>query len=241
MELIPLKTPLIKPKDDLLEIFEIALKKARKTPCDGDIWVISSKVVALAQNRVVQLSNQLTEADISKKEADIWLGGKPYPFAVKDGILTPRAGIDASNIETGKRILWPKNSWKVAEDLRKAVMKRWKLKQFGVEIIDSTCHPLRWGVIGIALGWSGFEGVEDFRNRKDLFGNRLKVTRKAVADQLASAASLLMGEANESTPFVLVRNAPVKFVAKTVKPQKFQPKDCLFAPIYNSKFRKLKI
>ena len=241
MELIPLKTPLIKPKDDLLEIFEIALKKARKIPCDDDIWVISSKVVALMQNRVVTLSNQLTEADISKKEADIWLGGKPYPFAVKDGILTPRAGIDASNIEAGKRILWPKNSWKVAEILRKAVMQRWKLKNFGVEIIDSTCHPLRWGVIGIALGWSGFEGVEDFRNRKDLFGNNLKVTRKAVADQLASAASLITGEAAESTPFVLVRNAPVKFTTKTVKPRKFQPKDCLFAPIYNSKFRNLKI
>ncbi|MDD3067201.1 MAG: coenzyme F420-0:L-glutamate ligase [Candidatus Gracilibacteria bacterium] len=241
MELIPLKTPLIKPKDNLLEIFEIALKKARKTPCDGDIWVISSKVVALMQNRIVTLSNQLTEADLSKKEADIWLGGKPYPFAVKDGILTPRAGIDASNIEAGKRILWPKNSWKVAEDLRKAVMQKLKLKQFGVEIIDSICHPLRFGVIGIALSWSGFEGVEDFRNRKDLFGNKLKVTRKAVADQLASAASLITGEAAESTPFVLVRNAPVKFTTKTVKPRKFQPKDCLFAPIYNSKFRNLKI
>ena len=241
MELIPLKTPLIKPKDDLLEIFEIALKKARKTPCDGDIWVISSKVVALSQNRVVKLDNQLTEAKLAQKEADIWLGGKPYPFAVKDGILTPRAGIDASNIEAGKRILWPKNSWKVAEILRKAVMQQWKLKRFGVEIIDSTCHPLRFGVIGIALGWSGFEGVEDFRNRKDLFGNKLKVTRKAVADQLASAASLITGEAAESTPFVLVRNSPVKFITKTVKPRKFQPKDCLFAPIYNSKFRKLKI
>jgi F420-0:gamma-glutamyl ligase len=241
LELIPLKAPLIKPKDNLLEIFEKTLQKGGKKLLNGDIWVISSKVVALSQNRVVKLDKSLTEARLAQREADIWLGGKPYPFAIKDGILTPKAGIDASNTPSGSRILWPKNPWKAAEDLRKQVMQKWKIKQFGVLIMDSVCHPLRLGVIGIALGWSGFAGVEDFRNHKDLFGNRLKVTQKAVADQLASAASLFTGEAAESTPFVLVRNSPVKFTSKTVKPKKFQPKDCLFAPIYTAKFRKLKI
>ena len=241
MEIIPLKTRLIKPKDNLLEVLEKTLQKSGKKLQNGDIWVVSSKVAALAQNRMVEVNSQLTEAKIAQNEADIWITSKPFPFAIKEGILAYNGGIDASNAEKGKLILWPKNPWKAAEDLQEAVKKKYKLKNFGVEIVDSTCHPLRLGVIGIALSWSGFEGVEDFRNHPDLFGRKLKITRKAVADQLASAASFEMGEAAECIPFVLVRNAKVKFTSKTHKPRKFQPKDCLFSPIYNSKFRNLKI
>jgi F420-0:gamma-glutamyl ligase len=110
-----------------------------------------------------------------------------------------------------------------------------------VIITDSTCRPLRWGVTNIALSWAGFAGIVDERGKKDLYGNPLKVTQRATADALAAAAGVLTGEAAESTPFVLIRHAPVVFTKKTTQPKKFQPHDDLFAPIYTKKLRRLKI
>lgn len=241
MELLPLKSRLIKPKDDLFSVLEKTLKRAGKKLHNGDILVIASKVISVSEHRIVECTSVLMEAKIAKQEADIWLGGKPYPFAIKNGVLIPRSGIDSSNSEKNTLILWSKDFWKSAELLRKKIMQQWKLKKFGIVISDSTCRPLRWGVSGIALAWSGFEGVEDYRGKKDLFGKKLKVTRKAVADSLAAAAGMLMGEASEKIPFVLVRDSGATFTAKTKKPKHIQPKEDLFYPIYNEKIQRVKI
>ena len=109
-------------------------------------------------------------------------------------------------------------------------------------MIDSHCQPLRTGVVGIALGWAGIEGVEDERGEKDLYGKELHVTQKNSADQLASAASLMMGEGNESIPFVLIKKAPIKFTNKKFDQgsYSFPINDDLFAGIYNDKLLKNK-
>lgn len=237
MELFPLKSRLIKPKDDLIEIIENCQQK----PKNGDILVVTSKVVSVSENRVVECHSELAEANIAKKEADIWLGGQPYQFSIKNGVLIPRSGVDASNIGKNQLVLWPRDPWKSARDLRSAICKKFKLKQLGIIITDSTCRPLRHGVSNIAIAWAGFEGISDERGKPDLFGKKLQVTKRAMADSLAAAAGVLTGEAAESIPFVLVRDAPVKFTSKTVKPRKFQPRDCLYASIYNEKFRKMRI
>ena len=78
-----------------------------------------------------------------------------------------------------------------------------------VVVVDSHVQPLRFGTVGMALGWSGIEGVEDVRGRSDLFGKPLHVTRRNVADMLASTGTLLMGEADEATPAVLVKGLDV--------------------------------
>ena len=245
MQIIPLKTNLFKPKDSLIGAIETTLEKTQQKPKNGDLIAIASKVVALSQNRIVSALESEEIDNIIEKEADQFWGKRRTRngarFTIKDRILIPRAGIDTSNIEEGKVILWPKNSWEVARELRKYFLKKYKLNDFGILITDSTCRPLRWGTSNIALGWAGFEGVSDERGKPDLFGKPLKITIRAVADSLSAAAGVVTGEAGESIPFVLIREAPVKFTQRTRKPAVFNPKNCLFAPIYSSTFRKIEL
>jgi len=241
MELIPLKSRLCKPRCDLIEEIAFSLKKVGGKPKNGDVLVITSKVASLAEGKIVPTGSPAEELQLAKEEADHWLSGTPYPFAVKDGILIPRSGIDASNAETGTLILWPSKPWELVSKLRKELCKKYKLTRLGVILADSTCRPLRWGVSSIAMSWAGFQGVVDQRQQKDLYGNKLAVTQEATADALAGAAGVLMGSAAERIPFVLIRKAPVKFTSRTQRPQQFQPADDLFAPVYTAKFRNLKI
>ena len=261
MQLIPLKSPLIKPKDDLTEILSGLFDKRKIEPQEKDILVVSSKVVALSEGRVVKL-DEVKVSDEARKikdakyvqslgkksdafkqlvlnEADQFLDGEMVYLTLKNKILIPHAGIDLSNAPEGVAILWPENSFNSAEKIRDCFLRKFSLKNLGVVVIDSHCQPLRTGVVGIALGWSGIEGVEDERGKKDLYGKKLRVTQKNVADQLASSASLLMGEAGESIPFVLVRNAPVKFTNKKFDQESywFDPEDDLFAGIYSNEFK----
>ncbi len=241
MELIPLKSRLVKPKIPLLPVILESLKKAKVQPKNGDIIAVTSKVLAVSQNRLVVAKNASEELQIARSEADHWLGGQPYPFAIKEGVLIPRSGVDASNAEKGQLILWPRDLWSSTRTFCSELKHELKLTKLGIILTDSTCRPLRWGVSNIALAWAGFEGVDDVRGDRDLYGRKLKVTQRATADSLAAAAGVLTGEGDESIPFVLIRSAPVKFVSKTKRPRKFQPKDCLFASVYNSKLRNLKI
>lgn len=238
MELFPLVSRLIKPKDDLFTPLLAALKKHRKKLQNGDILTVTSKVVSLSENRVVSTTSTLSKAKIVQKEADQLFGGKNCTLTLKNGILIPEAGVDASNAGKSRLILWPRDSWRFAAIFREKLIREFKLRQFGVIVTDSTCRPLRWGVSGIALAWAGFEGVADCRGEKDLFGEKLRVTRRALADALAAAAGVISGEAAESIPFVLIRGAEVRFTTKTVRPRRIKPKDCLFAPIYAERFRK---
>ena len=96
---------------------------------------------------------------------------------------------------------------------------------------DSRTHPLRWGCVGIAIGCSGIEAVEDVRGKKDLYGKPLKVTKKkAVADNIASAAQMLMGECDESVPMVVMRNASVEIKEVEGIPT-ISPEECLYFTI----------
>ncbi|PKL60244.1 MAG: coenzyme F420-0:L-glutamate ligase, partial [Methanomicrobiales archaeon HGW-Methanomicrobiales-4] len=100
----------------------------------------------------------------------------------------------------------------------------------GVLVIDSRTHPMRYGCSGVAIGCSGFPAVIDERGRMDLFGRELKVTRRAIADNIASAAELLMGEADEGIPVVLVRglNLPIGDYEGI---EQIPAEDCLFMGI----------
>lgn len=261
MQLIPLKSPLIQAKDDLFKIILTLLKAKDIKPQEQDVFIISSKVVALSENQIVKLDkvevsekaqnlpsaryvqtatkNEAAFKQLILDEADSFLDGENVYLTLKDNILIPNSGIDLSNVPKGSAILWPKDSFQSAQLLKEKLQLEFKLKECGVVIIDSHCQPMRAGVVGIALGWSGIEGVEDERGKKDLYGKELQVTQKNTADQLASAASLLMGEGGESIPFVLVQNAPIKFSNQEFNQSKyaFDLKDDLFAGIYNDKIK----
>lgn len=233
MQTFGLESYIIKPNADLIQTIWQVFKINKIRPLNGDILVVSSKIVALCQGCLAKIEADKDFLNLVKKQADKFFGGK-IPLTLKENILIPQAGIDRSNAPKGFVVLWPKNPWQIARKSQKAVCEKFGLKKFGIVISDSHCQPLRWGVTGIAVAFAGFVGVEDIRGKKDLFKRPLKITKKAVADNLASSALLMMGEAAEKTPFVLVRGAPVKFTSRLQKKSEIfiKPKKCLFAPLY---------
>jgi coenzyme F420-0:L-glutamate ligase/coenzyme F420-1:gamma-L-glutamate ligase len=188
---------------------------------NNDLLVISSKYVAMSEGRKVSLktvkpsvharrlgkrfrmSERLCELVI--RESDRVIGGVPgFLLTVKGGLLTPNAGIDKSNVEHGMVVLYPRNASASARRIREAIKFEFGTS-VGVVICDSRLMPMRRGTTGVALAASGLRAILDMRGKSDLFGNRLKVTTQAVADDISSASQLLMGESNESVPVVLVR------------------------------------
>jgi len=245
MQAIAIKTPLIKKGDNLVGIILQKLDEENLRLQNSDILAISSKVLSSAEGNVVELGKitpSLKAKQLSKKyilepefvelvlkEAEKIYGGvEKAILTLKDNILTVNAGIDQKNVPKGYVSLWPSNLQDKAEKIRKEIRRRTG-KNVGVLIVDSIVAPLRMGTRGLALAAVGFEPVKDCRGRKDLFHKPLLITRHAVADDLASVAHLLMGEADEKSPIILIRDAPVHYVEK-VKPEdmKISPKECVF-------------
>jgi len=224
-------------------LLEYILPALQKSPLkNGDIFVVSSKVVAVVQGRTVKIKDQKQFDWLVRQEADQIIeenGSKktrPVTLTLKNNIFIPWAGIDRSNIQKDHAVLWPHEPYEFADELCKELKKQFKLKNFGVILVDSFCVPLRKGVFGIALGYAGFQGVTDQRGQKDLYGNTLKVTQENVVDSLATMANLVMGQSTEQTPFAVITNAPVKFSQKTVQKNEvlMNAQECLFEPLYKN-------
>jgi coenzyme F420-0:L-glutamate ligase len=229
---------LLPPKDALLEkIF--ASKPSIK---DGDVFAISSKVVSIAEGRCVP-AESTTKEKLIQQEAELVFAPKElskwgYQFTITHGALVGSAGIDQSN-GNGYFVLWPKDPMKSARVLRAALMKQYGVKKLGVVITDSTSRPLRRGASGFALAWAGFNPLYDYRGTSDIFGRRMKVEQANVADGLAAAAVLAMGEGNEQTPIAILRGVPktiweAKPPKKSEAPYVVPMKDDLFAPFLKS-------
>jgi F420-0:gamma-glutamyl ligase len=123
-------------------------------------------------------------------------------------MIAPNAGIDKSNVPPGFVILYPNDAFKTAKYLRSKFLLEYRIR-VGIVIADSRLMPTRIGTVGVAIACSGFEPVEDERGKKDLFGNVLRVTFRAVADGLAATGVAIMGEGSESIPAVVVRGFKV--------------------------------
>jgi len=162
------------------------------------------------------------------RESDEILGGIPgVVVTITKGVLSPSAGIDNSNAPDGHVVLLPADPKKSAIEIRKKLMKKYNCN-IAVIVGDSRTQPLRLGCVGIALGCAGIEPVEDIRGQKDLFGKPLLITRRATADNLVSAAQIIMGEADESTPAVLIRDAPAVFIEDSVDIPQIPRVECLY-------------
>jgi coenzyme F420-0:L-glutamate ligase/coenzyme F420-1:gamma-L-glutamate ligase len=252
MILIPIRTKLIKEGDDLPNIILSSLRKNKLKLKNRDILLIASKVVSVVEGRIVKLKDVTPslkakeiakEIDLDERQVELILNhskkiyGKVHKalLTLKNGFLIANAGVDKSNCKPDEVILWPKNPQESAEKLRKEIFKRTK-KRVGIVIVDSRTAPLRWGTIGLALGFAGFHPIKDYRFKKDIFGNTLQITLQNLVDDLACAAHLLMGEAREKTPIVLARDVPVKFSSKINVNSVFIPPDkCLYMKVLEEK------
>ncbi len=246
MTLCPLHTKILVPGDNLTSIIIKGIEEQSAPLEDGDIIVIASKVVASVEGRIVRLSDvkpseeayrisKETElepefAELVIRESEIVYGGVFRALlTLKDNILQANSGIDSSNVPKGYAILLPENSTKSAHKIRNEIYQKTGLK-IGVIIADSRTHPLRLGNAGFALGVAGIIPVADERGKKDLYGNTLKITRRAIADNLACAAEILMGEGNEQNPIVIIKGAPVEMTEEYIdESQMIIPQDqCMY-------------
>jgi coenzyme F420-0:L-glutamate ligase / coenzyme F420-1:gamma-L-glutamate ligase len=223
--------PMIHKGDDLAQIIQSSLNMNQIDLQDGDVLVIAQKVISKAEGRQVSLKSVVPSAEaqilaektakdprivelILQESAEV-LRHRPGLIVVqhKLGFVCANAGIDRSNVEQGENIndesvlLLPKNPDSSAREIRLVLEKIWK-KKIGVLIIDSHGRAWRDGTVGISIGFSGLPGIVDLRGEPDLFGYELKVTQIAAADELAAAASMMMGQANEGLPVVHVRGFP---------------------------------
>ena len=228
MQIKAIKTRIFQENEDLLPFILKYVKKIR----ENSVLVITSKIIALSEGRAVSRVNEAEKIKLIKKESDFALKTKIVWLTIKSGIVMANAGIDESNAR-GKLILLPKNSFKSAEILRQKLIKNFRLKNLGILITDSRLIPLRAGVLGIALGYAGFSGIRNYIGKKDIFGRVLKISKTNVADSLATAATVCMGEGDERRPLALIINAPVIF-AENIKKRELiiNPEDDIYAPLF---------
>ncbi|MCX8063373.1 MAG: coenzyme F420-0:L-glutamate ligase [Anaerolineales bacterium] len=232
MVLTPLRGfPLVKSGDDLVELTVQALSVSGITLREGDILVFAQKVVSKAEGRWVNLatvtpSSRATElaqqiekdprlVEVILRESRAILRTRPGTIVVEHrlGFVCANAGIDHSNVAgTGTEqeewvLLLPEDPDASARRLRAGIQDRFGFP-IGVMIIDSHGRAWRLGTVGVAIGLAGVPGLVDLRGKPDLFGYRLRITQVGAGDELAAAASLVMGQAAEGTPVVHVRGFP---------------------------------
>ncbi|TAK05097.1 hypothetical protein EPO33_03880 [Patescibacteria group bacterium] len=177
---------------------------------ERSILVVTSKIVALAEGRTATPASEEEKAALIRSESSLAIPTTYCWLTVRDGMVMPSAGVDESN-GNGKTILLPRDSYVAASALRETLLKTCKLRHLGVLVTDSRTLPLRAGVTGVAMGYAGFRGIRDYRGKPDIFGRLLRMSRTNVADSLAAAAVLLMGEGAEQQPLAIVEDAPVEF------------------------------
>ena len=208
MQLLPIATTILHPpQEDLLE----KIKASPLDPKEGDVVVITSKVVSIWQGRAVDKEGIDKDALI-KQEAERYIERDAVPgtnalVTITHGVLGTSAGIDASN-SGDYYVLLPEDPFNAAEVLRQWLCDHYYVEKLGVIITDSRSQPLRRGAVGVALAWAGISPLRDIRGTLDLFGRELRVSQVNVVDSLAAAAVFVMGEADEGYPVVVVRDAP---------------------------------
>lgn len=223
--------PLVEPGDDLAELILASSERAGFELRDGDLLVLAQKIVSKAENRYAYLNEVkpgdearrlAAQADKDPRQVELilqesrevvrWRRGAII-VEHREGYVHANAGIDASNIasdpDNPRVLLLPKDANASARALRQQLQARLGLSLF-VIINDSAGRAWRNGTCGFALGSAGFEALVNRIGDKDLFGRPLEITQIAVADELAAAASFLMGQADEGAPVVVIRGAELR-------------------------------
>ncbi len=218
--------PIIKKGDNLAKLVCDAAEKQGTPLQNGDILVISHVVVSRAEGNVVNLDSvvpsnfaktfaqqfgkdrALIETILRESKSIVRMGDGKLITETRHGLICANAGVDKSNVPGERNIaLLPKNPDSSAQRIRQEIRKLTD-KNIAVIVSDTHGRPLREGEINIAIGVAGIRPIRDRRGEKDLFGYVLKVKRTAIADELCSAAELVMGQASEGIPAAIIRGYP---------------------------------
>ncbi|MCX6785043.1 MAG: coenzyme F420-0:L-glutamate ligase [Candidatus Komeilibacteria bacterium] len=234
MKIIPIKTKIFQEGENL---FRFIITHCPKLS-EQSVLVITSKIVALAEKRTAIIKNSSTKEKLIRQESQSAIKTPFGWLTIKDNVPMMNAGVDESNAN-GKIIMLPKNSFKTASELRTKLKKYYKIIHLGIIVTDSRTLPLHSGIAGVALGYSGFRGLKDYRGTKDLFGRIFHFSRTNIADSLATAAVLTMGEGNEQQPLAIIEAAPIQFCNRTYQADlKISIQDDMYRPLFLIKNKK---
>ena len=218
--------PLVRTGDDIVALILSALAAQNETLCSGDVLVIAQKIVSKSEGRMVSLKDveageraielarstgkdpRLIQLVLTESKEVLRAVDQLIIVVHRLGFVLANAGIDVSNVgpegSDGQVLLLPENPDRTAQNYRASILSETGAN-VGVIINDSVGRAWRIGTVSLAIGAAGVKALEDHRGKVDLFGLPLKASEEGVADELASAASLVQGQAGEGLPVVLIR------------------------------------
>jgi coenzyme F420-0:L-glutamate ligase/coenzyme F420-1:gamma-L-glutamate ligase len=218
--------PIVKEGDKLAKLICNAAERQRTPIQTNDILIITHVVVSRAEGNVINLDSMvpsdfaknfaqrfnkdpaLIEIILRESRSIIRMGDGKLITETKHGFICANAGVDRSNVPGERNVaLLPRNPDRSAQKIRREI-RRLTGKEVAVIISDTHGRPLREGEINVAIGVAGIRPVRDRRGEKDLFGHVLRVKQTAIADELCSAAELVIGQANEGIPVAIIRGYP---------------------------------
>ena len=216
------------------KLVDLLVSSTKEKFQDGDILVISQKIISKQEGRVVNLSEvipsnlaigigaeynkdpKLVEAILSESKRIVRMENEIIIVETNHGFICANAGVDESNTEPGFATLLPLNSDKSAESIRKQILEKTK-KTIAVLVSDTFGRAFRMGQTDCAIGVAGMEPILDYEGTKDNFGKILRVTAIAIADEICSAAELVMGKTS-NCPAAIVRNYNFNNSSSTINP-----------------------
>jgi dihydrofolate synthase / folylpolyglutamate synthase len=205
MQFIPVRTRILQPpQDNLFAVLDEYLHDVQ----DGDIVVVSSKVVSIHEGNCVPVESA-EKSELMEEEADLMIPRSYWgtPLTVKYNTFIGTAGIDESNAD-GHYILLPKDPFASAVTIHAYLKERFQLSNVGVIISDSHSVPMRRGALGVSIGYAGIAPTVDYVGKPDLFGREMKIEVGNTVDAIAAGAGVVMGETDECQPVVVVRGVP---------------------------------
>lgn len=215
--------PLVKEGDNLAELIIANMQREGVALSDSDVVVVAHKAVSKAEGRIVKLKDikpsekaekiskvtlkdpRLVDLVLQETKSIVKATEEILIVENRRGLICINAGVDKSNVEDGDAYaLLPSDPDKSAERLRSQIMKMTG-KRIAVIITDTYSRPFRRGQVEFAIGIAGLDPFRDYRGQRDLFNYVLKVKKTAIADEIASASELVMGQGNEGVPVAIIK------------------------------------
>lgn len=238
MVVTPIKTKLIQPGDDLLEVITAVVPSLR----EQSVLTIATKAFSFSEHRLVekQLDSKDEKWELAKKEAEYYLDPNESKyqimFTIKGNWMFANAGIDESN-SAGFYSLWPKNPQASLNSLWQRLRQHYQIKNLGVIMTDSHAMPLNWGVVGHGIAFCGFRALKNYVGTPDLHGRKLEMEQLSLVQSLAVAGVMEMGEGSEQQPLAVITDIKQDMVFQDEPPTqeelaslRISLKDDAFAP-----------
>jgi len=235
--------PLIVTGDDLAQLISNAAAKQGTPILENDVVVITHVVVSKAEGNIVNLDSlipseqskeiavktgkdpAMVEVVLRETKDIIRIGENSIITETKNGIISANAGVDRSNVAGERNVVPLPKDPNFSADRIKRDIKRLTGANVAVIVSDTHGRPFRNGEINVAIGVSGIKPIRDRRGVKDLFGYVLRVKQTAIADELASAAELVIGQANEGFPVAIIRGYSYQVAGKAVPTDMTRPRE----------------